>query len=304
VLATTDRVHHDWSADEVTTLSALALQAGLALERASLAAETQRLGLEDPLTGALAGLPEGGQLQLFYQAKVDCRSGIPLGAEALVRWRHPLLGMVSPARFIPLAEQTGLIRDLTRWALDAALQQAQVWLARGWRLSVAVNLSARDMQDAALPDHISELLARYAVPPELLTVEITEGMLVQDPEQAMAVLGRLHALGVHAALDDFGTGYSSLAYLKRLPVSELKIDQSFVRELVNDRRDQAIVALTIGLGHSLDMRVVAEGVEDQATLDLLAGLGVDVIQGYLLSRPQPAGEFDTWLSAKLTEDPL
>jgi EAL domain-containing protein (putative c-di-GMP-specific phosphodiesterase class I) len=188
---------------------------------------------------------------------------------------------------------------LTRWALDAAVQHAQTWIARGWQLSVAVNLSARDVQDEALPEYIAALLQRYAVSPKLLTVEITEGMLVQDPVQAMAVLGRLRDMGVHAALDDFGTGYSSLAYLKRLPVSELKIDQSFVRELVSDVRDQAIVASTIGLGHSLGMRVIAEGVEDQATLDLLAQLGADVAQGYVLSRPQSATDFDAWVSAKL-----
>jgi diguanylate cyclase (GGDEF)-like protein len=240
---------------------------------------SERFVLTGGLRQALARLPQGGRLELHYQPKVSCSTGQPVGAEALVRWHHPTLGLISPGRFIPLAEQTGLIRGLSRWALETAIKQCQDWLANNWRLSVAVNLSASDVQDNALPELIGELLTAYSVPPELLTVEVTEGILVQDPRQAMAVLDRLKTLGVKASLDDFGTGYSSLAYLKHLPISELKIDQSFVRDLITDERDQAIVASTIGLGHSLGMRVIAEGVEDQQTFERLRELGSDLVQG-------------------------
>ena len=165
-------------------------------------------------------------------------------------------------------------------------------------LGVAVNLSANDVQDDTLSTFIGDLLGRHRVPADLLTVEITESMLVEDPVQAMTVLRRLDALGVRASLDDFGTGYSSLVYLKHLPVHELKIDQSFVRDLVRDTRDQAIVSSTIGLGHSLGMRIVAEGVEDQATLECLRALGADFVQGYHLARPQAAAGFDEWLRTR------
>jgi len=259
---------------------------------------SERFVLIGGLRQALAGAPEGGQIELYFQPKVSCRTGLPIGAEALVRWRHPTLGTISPDRFIPLAEQTGLIRGLSRWALETAVKQCQEWLTHGWRLSVAVNLSAYDIQDSTLPDLIGDLLERYGVPAELLTVEVTESTLVQDPDQARAVLDRLHGMGVRAALDDFGTGYSSLAYLKRLPMYELKIDQSFVRDLVTDERDQAIVASTIGLGHSLGMLIVAEGVEDQATLDLLRALGSDMVQGAYICSPQPPAAFAAWINAR------
>ena len=234
---------------------------------------------------------------LFYQPKVECRSGRVEGFEALVRWQHPRLGLVLPDRFIPLAEEAGLIDAVTRWVLDAAVRQWQTWRSAGMDLSLSVNLSAFDLQDPALPTFLGRLLSASGFPAQALTLEITETAVLREPARALDVLRQLRALGVRASLDDFGTGYSSLAYLQQLPVNELKIERSFVRELAHEARDQAIVRSTIQLGHSLGLTVVAEGVEDKTTLDLLAGLGCDQAQGYLLGRPMPAAEVRRWLRA-------
>jgi diguanylate cyclase (GGDEF)-like protein len=251
----------------------------------------ERLALISGLRRAIAE----DTLELVYQPKVSCRSRAVLGVEALMRWRHPVLGPISPARFIPLAEQSGLIQPLTRWALNAALRQGQAWRAAGCAVPVAVNLSAQDVQNTALPDLIAELLERWQMPARLLEVELTEGSLVADPSLALDVLTRLSALGVRAALDDFGTGFSSLAYLKDLPVHELKIDQSFVRDMTSQPRNRAIVRSTIELGHNLDLITVAEGVEDQPTLELLADLGCDLAQGYFIAQPLTPAALVEWM---------
>ncbi len=239
---------------------------------------------------ALGTAIAAGELRLHYQPKLELRAGRVAWVEALARWPHPTAGLLPPAAFVPLAEQAGLIVPLTRWALDAALAQAAAWARAGRALGVEVNLSAWDVADPALPDAVAALLAAHAVPPARLRLELTETALLADTARTATALARLAALGVGLAVDDFGAGYSSLAYLRRLPVDELKIDRSFVRRMAVDRGDAAIVAHTIALGHALGLAVTAEGVEDATTLDRLRALGCDRAQGYHLSPPVPPDE--------------
>jgi len=247
------------------------------------------------LLGELRRAIESDQLVLHYQPKVDAHSGRVLGVEALVRWQHPEHGLIPPGEFIPLAERTGLIGPLTHYVLDAALRQCQQWRQAGHELAVAVNISARRLLDVEFPDEVASLLARWEVPARLLVVEITESTIMADPDRALEILGRLDAMGVQLSIDDFGTGYSSMAYLKSLPVHELKVDRSFVTQMNSDSRDAVIVRSTIDLGRNLGLRVVAEGVEDQTTLQELDVLGCDAIQGYYVSRPVPPDDLIRWL---------
>jgi diguanylate cyclase (GGDEF)-like protein len=242
------------------------------------------------MIGALRQAIERDELVLQYQPVVDCQTGRIESVEALVRWQHPTRGLVPPDRFIPFAEETGLIRPLTRWVLATALRQYRVWRDAGLHLRVAVNLSTHDVQDASLPQVISDLLAETGLTGRCLTVELTESALMADADESLAVLERLGSLGVHVAVDDFGTGYSSLSYLTRLPAHELKIDRTFVRGLMLGSREAAVVRSTIDLGHTLGLVVIAEGVEDLATLDALAELGCDRAQGYALGRPATADQ--------------
>jgi len=238
---------------------------------------------------------EQEQLILYYQPKAEITSGAVSQVEALIRWKHPQQGLVPPDRFIPLAEQTGLIRSISRWALNEAIRQCRAWKQDGIELHVAVNLSMRDLQDVQLPRMIAGLLETWNVSPAWLEVEITETAIAADMESALKTLSELRQMGVRIAVDDFGTGYSSLAHLRRLPLDTLKIDKSFVQGLTTDESDAAIVRATIELGHNLGLTVVAEGVEEQATWDALVALGCDLIQGYYLSRPVPAAELKRWL---------
>jgi diguanylate cyclase (GGDEF)-like protein/PAS domain S-box-containing protein len=254
----------------------------------------RRLGLLGQLRRALAA----GELVVHYQPKAEVRSGRVTGAEALVRWQHPEYGLLGPGEFVPLAETTGLIRPLTSHVLEAALRQCRAWLDAGHELSVAVNLSTRCLLDLALPEQVTGLLEDAEVAPGRLLLEITESSIMTDPARALEILNRLHALGVQLAIDDFGTGYSSMAYLKSLPVQELKVDRSFVQHLRDSQSDAVIVRTTVGLGHNLGLRVVAEGVEDEATLRELAKVGCDSAQGYHLAKPMPAAELDAWLAAQ------
>jgi diguanylate cyclase (GGDEF)-like protein len=250
------------------------------------------------LAGDLRRGIEQDQLLLHYQPKVDAQTGAVLGAEALVRWQHPEHGLIPPDEFIPLAEHTGLITPLTRFVLDAALRQCRAWLAAGHELTVAVNVSTHRLLDLSFPDEVAGLLARWEVPARLLTVEITESAIMADPDRAMLVVERLHALGVHLSIDDFGTGYSSMAYLKTLPVQELKIDRSFVSSMTTSERDAVIVRSTVELGRNLGLRVIAEGVEDLSTWHELDAVGCDALQGYYISRPVPSDRFDEWLGSR------
>ena len=239
-----------------------------------------------------------GELVLHYQPKADLKTGRVTGVEALVRWNHPTRGLVRPDEFIPPAQKTGVIVPLTFFVLNEALRQARTWQLEGLDLCVGVNLSARNLLDVQLPDTVGGLLAKWEVPPSLLELEITESTILADPVRAMNVLSRLNGMGVRLAIDDFGTGYSSLAYLKRLPVDELKIDKSFVQGMEEDENDAVIVRSTIDLGRNLGLRVVAEGVESAAAWRLLAALGCDVAQGYYVSRPVPAAELAAWLRGR------
>ena len=215
-----------------------------------------------------------------------------------MRWRHPEHGLMSPAEFVGLAEHTGLIRPLTRYILDAGLRQARAWRDQGRDLRLCVNLSTRDLLDVNLPDEVGELLGKWGVDPTRLELEITENILLTDPTRAGLVLDRLGELGVTVAIDDFGSGYSSLNYLRRLPVDVLKIDKSFVLNMVSSEHDAVIVRSTIDLAHNLGLSVVAEGVETLEIWDRLAALGCDTAQGYYISRPIPAAALDEWLTAR------
>ncbi|HWE40340.1 MAG TPA: EAL domain-containing protein [Isosphaeraceae bacterium] len=238
---------------------------------------------------------DDGQLVLHYQPKVDLRSRLVEGVEALVRWQHPREGLLAPGRFIALAEETGLIRPLTFWALREALRQSRTWHQEGINLRVAVNLSTDLLAISDFEATLVELLEGADALPGWLTLEITESAMMTDPARAHAIFTRLRDLGVKVSIDDFGTGYSSLAYLRDFPVDELKIDRSFVKALTARGSDACIVRTIIDLGHNLGLRVVAEGVEDAATADVLESLGCDSAQGYHFARPLAAADLAAWL---------
>jgi diguanylate cyclase (GGDEF)-like protein len=239
------------------------------------------------LLGELREALDQRQLVLHYQPKFDLLTGAVRGVEALVRWEHPERGLLAPDTFIPTAERTGLINPLTDYVLDMALGKAAYWLEQGHSVPMAVNISARSLLDPAFPDRVLAALAARRMPAASLILEITETSIMEDPEHALAALQRLHDAGVYLSIDDFGTGYSSLAYLKRLPVDEIKIDRAFISALTVDARDRLIVASTVSLGRALGLDVVAEGVEDPETLTVLQELGCDLAQGFLLGRPVP-----------------
>jgi diguanylate cyclase (GGDEF)-like protein/PAS domain S-box-containing protein len=244
------------------------------------------------------------ELTLHFQPQVDCNTGHLSGVEALVRWWHPEHGLIGPNQFVPLAEQSGLIRPLTRWVLASAMSQSTAWRVLGRDLCLSVNLSSHDLIDQRLPDFLAAQLARWRFPAKRLTLEITESALLGDPDGALKVLAAIRELGVRVALDDFGTGYSSLSYLKDWPVDEVKVDRSFVSSMVADGRDRAIVRATIDLAHSLGLDVVAEGVEDAPTLRLLAEMGSDRAQGYYIARPLSPTQLEWWAETHLAADSL
>jgi diguanylate cyclase (GGDEF)-like protein len=242
---------------------------------------------------------ERGELQLHYQPKLTLSSSRVAAAEALLRWNHPVRGLIAPALFIPFAEHTGYIKALTRWVLGEAVRQCGVWRRAGHELQISVNISARDLTSRDLPDWVAAVLAEHSVPPTMLCLEITESGFMEDPQHAQKVLDRLAELGVQLSIDDYGTGYSSLSYIMRLPVKELKIDQAFVSRMGENPDLATIVRSTIELGHSLGFKVVAEGVEDSQGLALLRELGCDCAQGYYLSPPLAADQFIGWLEGDL-----
>lgn len=250
-----------------------------------------RLGLVAELRSAI----DNDELILEYQPKVDLRRRRVTGYEALVRWDHPRRGFLPPDEFIPIAEQTGLIMSLTVLVLNKALRQCRRWAAAGSVRTVSVNLSARILLNAHLPDEVQRLLGRWQVAPELLVLEITESSLMADPERSAEILRRLSDMGIGLSIDDYGTGYSSLSHLRKLPVTEIKIDKSFVFEMTSDNSDAAIVRSTIELGHILGLSVVAEGVETRDVLQRLGTLGCDEAQGYFISKPIGEGAVPAWL---------
>jgi diguanylate cyclase (GGDEF)-like protein len=238
---------------------------------------------------------ERNEFRLHVQPKIMLDTGKVVGMESLVRWVHPERGNVFPDEFIPFAEQTGFIRVLTRWVMERSAELCQELASRGHHLKVSVNLSTRDLLDQDLPAKFADLLVRHKLSPGSFCLEITESAIMDDPVRAQNTLERLSAMGVDLSIDDFGTGYSSLAYLKRLPVNELKIDKSFVLNMENDDGDTKIVRSTIDLGHNMGLRVVAEGIESEAVWRLLAKMGCDQGQGYFMSRPIPGDQMIAWL---------
>ena len=255
------------------------------------------------LFGELRQAIDDGQLVLHYQPQRDLRSGRITMVEALVRWDHPQRGLLGPGEFIPLAEQTDLMRPLTLHVLERALQQVAAWERTGISLGVAVNIAVANLLDADFPAAVAAAVDRSGVPADRLQLEITENVVMADPVRAAQVLADLGRIGVRLSLDDFGTGYSSLAYLKQLPVEELKIDRSFVMGMAADGLDAAIVRSTIDLARNLGLQVVAEGVEDAATLANLEALGCDLAQGFYLSRPVPPAELEAWMHASAGRAP-
>ncbi|HHH36076.1 MAG TPA: bifunctional diguanylate cyclase/phosphodiesterase [Gammaproteobacteria bacterium] len=247
------------------------------------------------LLGELRQAINRSELLLHFQPKVDLSLRRLSGVEALVRWQHIRRGFIGPDTFIPLAERTGLIKPMTHWVLNEALRQQGQWRKAGLDMAVAVNLSVHNLLDSDLPDVVAGMLASHQVPPERLTLEITESAMMHEPERTMEILQQLNAMGVRLSIDDFGTGYSSLAYLSRLPVTEIKIDKSFVMTMDRDDNNVMIVRTTIDLAHNLNLKVVAEGVENEQTQERLAEMGCDCIQGYHIARPMPADNLSGWI---------
>jgi len=274
---------------------------GLAVYDPSRHADSSgHLALVEELRTALST----GQLVLHHQPQVDVSTGCTVGVEALVRWAHPVRGLLAPAQFLPLAEVHGLMGAVTEEVLRQAVAQAADWRRRGLELRISVNLSASNLLDTDLPRRVAALLADAGLPAGCLVLEVTETVLMGDAERSLAVVTALTALGLTVSIDDFGTGYSSLSYLRDLPVAELKLDRSFTADLLVEARTEAIVASTIDLAHRLGLRVVAEGVEHEATLARLAHLGCDESQGYLHSPPLPADLLEQWLDQAGTAQQL
>jgi diguanylate cyclase (GGDEF)-like protein len=251
----------------------------------------ERLNLINDLKQAIPA----GELELHFQPKLCLRTKIVTHVEALVRWRHPSIGMIPPDDFIHIAEQTGQIKALTRWVITTSLAQFNIWKALGININIAVNISAENLKEADFHQFICQSIKTSNVPPDKITLEVTESSVVEDPESAIRLLSKFKADGLKISIDDYGTGYSSLAQLKQLPVHELKIDKSFIQRLEHDDDDQIIVRSTIELAHNMGLHVVAEGIEDEFSLKWLAQHNCELAQGYFISKPKPADELTPWL---------
>ncbi len=247
------------------------------------------------LVGELRQAIENDELVLHYQPKINLKTNSTTGVEALVRWEHPEHGYMRPDEFIPMAERTGLIKQLSMWVLEHALKQGEKWHNQNLKLSISINLSPTTFLDPELPNLIIGMLSLYEIPAKYVTMEITEGSMIKDPDLAMDILTRLTNKGIKISIDDFGTGYSSLVYLKKMPANEIKIDKSFVSDMLKNENDAVIVKSIIDLGHNLSLVVVAEGAEDKETVTRLKALGCDVIQGFYYSRALSNEDFLKWL---------
>jgi diguanylate cyclase (GGDEF)-like protein len=294
-------VHFPQHGEDVDTL---VQKAGVALFMASSSNEgyavyepsfdehsPRRLTLMSELRHAI----ERDQLELYYQPKVSIQDEVLYGAEALVRWHHPKHGFISPDEFIPMAERTRMITQLTLWVLKEAFKHCAAWRKQGKKLTISVNLSAKDLHDPSLPDLIAGVAVSTGIKPEWVILEITESSIMTDPELTLEVIDRLSEMGYQLSIDDFGTGYSSLAYLKQMPLTELKIDRSFVQDILVSENDDVIVNATINLAHNLGFHVTAEGVETEEIMDKLKTYGCDIAQGYYLSKPFSVSAFDKWM---------
>jgi diguanylate cyclase (GGDEF)-like protein len=289
---------HSRLADEVMSRAEVAMyaakqqQAGMVVYTPSLdSASEESLSLLSELRAAV----QQGELRLYLQPKIDLKTGAVLGAEALVRWQHPTRGLLPPIKFIPFAEQTGFIREITGWMIERGALLLQQLQRRGSRLKLSVNLSTRDLLDPDLLNRLTRIVGTHRLDASCLCLEITESAIMDDPQRALQTLERLHSMGFRLSIDDFGTGFSSLAYLKNLPVNELKIDKSFVLNMERDGRDAKIVRSTIDLAHNLGLTVVAEGLETAKAWKLLQALGCDEGQGYFIAKPMPEALFANWL---------
>ncbi len=247
------------------------------------------------LLGELRHAVEHDELCLHFQPKIEFSTGRVAGAEVLLRWQHPTRGLLSPADFIPFAEQTGFIRWLTRWTLDHSMAQAVQWQHAGMAINLAVNISAEDIGDSRFDARLAAQLSRHKLPPSLLTLELTESGAIEDPARALHMLTAIAALGVSLSIDDFGTGYSSLSHLARMPVHEMKIDRSFILSLESDPEFATVVRSAIDMGHGLGLKVVAEGIETAAAADRLRQFGCDIAQGFHYAKPMPREDFEAWL---------
>jgi EAL domain-containing protein (putative c-di-GMP-specific phosphodiesterase class I) len=250
------------------------------------------------LAGELRGALDRGEIVLYFQPQVNLATDEVPAVEVLIRWLHPTRGLIPPGEFIPLIQETSLVRPLTHYVLDQALERCREWMNQGHVLRVGVNLAMRNLIDDELPSDVASLLQRHRIPPTQLELEITETSVIAEPRRAEAVLARLSALGVRLSIDDFGTGYSSLTYLTRLPVEEVKIDRSFVTEMTSDTEKDKIVRSTIELASSLGKEVVAEGVESLEVMGQLKSYGCDLAQGFCVSHPLPAADFLAWLKQR------
>jgi len=245
--------------------------------------------------GGLKNAIQKHELKLFYQPKIDMRLRKVTDVEALIRWISPEKGLIPPDQFIPVSESTGLIYPLTEYVLDAAMQQQALWLKKGYHINIAINLSARNIMDADLIPTVTDCLIKHCVPAGDFTLEITESAIMGQPDKALRAIRNLKTMGFRFSLDDYGTGYTSLSYLKDMPVDEIKIDQCFIFNCLKSDRDKAIVQSTITLANSLDLNVVAEGIENEAVWDALNKMGCDKGQGYFMARPMPPEDFEQWL---------
>jgi len=293
---------HAVDAQALIRRAEIALDDGRAKGRATSVAtarsEQERLSRLDTFAGLKLAIANG-ELRLHYQPIVELPNVRFSGVEALVRWQHPERGLLAPGEFIPVAEQSGLIVPLTRWVLDEALRQSHEWSDAGEPMRIAVNVGAKSLtRSAGLPSLVGEMLRSHAVDPALLVLEVTESDVMTDPEQAIACLRELKALGVRLEIDDFGTGYSSLAYLQKLPLDAVKIDRSFITPLFVDAGTSAIVRAAIELSHALGLETIAEGVEDQSVVEMLGAMGCDFAQGFVFARPMAADKLIGWLAAQ------
>jgi predicted signal transduction protein with EAL and GGDEF domain len=239
---------------------------------------------------------ERNEFELYYQPKRHLHSGLITRVEVLIRWNHPRRGLLMPVSFVPIAERTGLIKPMTDWVLDKALQQCREWLDEGAPIHVAVNVSAKSLLEETLPSKVQSLLDKWNIDPRFLKIEITESSIMADPAHALAIMSMLQSMGVRLSVDDFGTGYSSLTHLRELPIDEIKIDKAFVMGMLTSDADAAIVRTVIDLAHNLGKQVCAEGVEDAETMRRLEEMGCDLAQGYFISRAVPATALMTWLT--------
>ncbi|MCK4707158.1 MAG: EAL domain-containing protein, partial [Gammaproteobacteria bacterium] len=256
-----------------------------------------RLALAAELRQAL----NNNVLRLFYQPKINLESGEIFGAEALLRWEHPERGFISPGDFIPLAGHTGLIQAITCWVIENASKQCSLWNDLGHKLRISINISTNCIHDARLPVKLNEVILKNKLTPDQLTLELTENIFIKDPVRSKKILDNVSKMGIGISIDDFGTGYSSLSYLKQLPINKLKIDRSFVSDISNDKEDATLVQAIIAMGKSLDLRLVAEGVEHHSHETFLSEHGCEYAQGYLYSKPVTAAEIEDMLIDKDAE---